>query len=583
MSGLYGDLWAGPTYRPVSQGEQIAAAFDQPMNMGATFWDQAKGGVVESFGLGTELRRWQIPEGNLGNLSPAERLRRQTEGVPNPLRDLGELGKTLGVIPDQPSDVSPDLSEDAWKSSPYYRAEIPWDPSMTEARAQALAAWHDTAKTREYFASKRPITAFLGNIAGQAVDPINYIPLAGQVVKEANLLRMALSGATDAAANTAIFDLATRDARGRYGDDVSWQTTISQIATAALIGGAFGGVVGAVDNVLSTRAAARAQVDLVPVKAAQEARIALNEAIDAVVHAEPVRLTPNATDAISQAMEVRNPARSADLFADLQRTDIFGSTAVGRVIDQRPVNVIEFEDFIRQQTMAKEPELAQRYRQAEEKFNAAQDRLAAIEEGIATRTAADTLDLIDQPAAERLRAVEAELAANPKASRRAALEAERAMIVDSVGQDVIARAENDFRIGPSKQAKQARKVLATARQEFAKARRDVDALAVRDEAVANVRRAVVADASGPRPEPVPQSRIDAEPKVGKPETVKSLAEDHAVEPSGQTYPEMAEIDQLRIEGRLSDEDLAELDAADSIMQDGDAYGNALEAVTRCML
>ena len=202
MSGLYGDLWAGPTYRPVSQGEQIAAAFDQPMNMGATFWDQAKGGVVESFGLGTELRRWQIPEGNLGNLSPAERLQRQTEGVPNPIRDLGELGKTLGVIPDTPSDVSPDLSEDAWKSSPYYRAEIPWDPSMTEARAQALAAWHDTAKTREYFASKRPITAFLGNIAGQAVDPINYIPLAGQVVKEANLLRMALSGATDAAGST---------------------------------------------------------------------------------------------------------------------------------------------------------------------------------------------------------------------------------------------------------------------------------------------------------------------------------------------------------------------------------------------
>jgi hypothetical protein len=43
----------------------------------------------------------------------------------------------------------------------------------------------------------------------------------------------------DAAANTAAFGIATSGERAKFGDDVSWLATDSQIAMAALIGSAF--------------------------------------------------------------------------------------------------------------------------------------------------------------------------------------------------------------------------------------------------------------------------------------------------------------------------------------------------------
>jgi hypothetical protein len=47
---------------------------------------------------------------------------------------------------------------------------------MTDDRAAALAEMDDTAKVREFYAQKRPVTAFIGNLAGSATDPINYFP-----------------------------------------------------------------------------------------------------------------------------------------------------------------------------------------------------------------------------------------------------------------------------------------------------------------------------------------------------------------------------------------------------------------------
>lgn len=285
MSGVYG-FWQGPAYRASTREELFSAALDQPMSLGSTFWDQAKGGVLESFGLGTVTREMSLP--------PAA-----------PGRWYGDTDKSYA----ERRKNYKTITEDEYKASPYFRDNVPWDDGMTEDRAAALAAMYDAKRVREYFAEKRPITAFFGNLAGQAVDPVNYIPVAGPSVRAAAVARMGLvkgvaaTAALDAAANTAIAGLATRETRRSYGDDVSWQAMISEIATAALIGSAFGTVGGVLERRAGIRADAlrrEAEVKVQTLKATQEARIALNEAIGGLATDGEVRLSPNATAPIER-------------------------------------------------------------------------------------------------------------------------------------------------------------------------------------------------------------------------------------------------------------------------------------------
>lgn len=60
---------------------------------------------------------------------------------------------------------------------------------MTTDRAVALAQQDDYRKVREFYASKRPITSFFGSLGGQAIDPLNYIPVFGEAVTATNALR----------------------------------------------------------------------------------------------------------------------------------------------------------------------------------------------------------------------------------------------------------------------------------------------------------------------------------------------------------------------------------------------------------
>jgi hypothetical protein len=399
------------------------------------------------------------------------------------------------------------LSEDQYKASPFYRKDIPYDPGMTSARASALASMNDAQKVREFYAQKRPFAAFLGSMAGQALDPINYVPVAGEAVKAAAIARAGniaghmMVGALDAAANTAIFGLGTAGARAQFGDDVSWQALVSQVATAGLIGSAFGGIAGALGRRVDAQALSEAEQRLSTLKTTQEARIALNEGIDALSRGEDIKLSPNATDPMARVADQINPARSPDLFAPLDRQDLYSSTAVGRVIDARAPHVQDFETAMRSQVLTADPDLAARYQAAEAKFTAAQEKVAAIEEPLAARTQSDTVAMIDQPSADRLTAIESELAQKPNAKRVSALEAERNTIVESLGPDQLAKAENDFRIGPQKQAKQARSALASARQEFSKVRREADARAAKLDAVNTLRNKVAVDTTAARPEP----------------------------------------------------------------------------------
>jgi hypothetical protein len=280
---IYG-FWQGPTYRPSTRDELFGAALDMPMSAGATFWDQAKGGALESFGLGSAIRDARTPDG-----APLAAGRYERPEQFQARRDAFAAENKV-------------LDEEAYKTSPYFRDGVPWDASMTEDKAAALATMYDAKQVRQYFAEKRPITAFFGNLAGQATDPINYIPVAGPTVKAAAVARMgvvkgiAATAALDAAANTALAGLATRETRRSYGDDVSWQAMVSEIATAALLGTAFGTVGGVLERRAGLRADAlrsEAEVKVNTLRATQEASIALNEAIGGLANDGEVRLSPN--------------------------------------------------------------------------------------------------------------------------------------------------------------------------------------------------------------------------------------------------------------------------------------------------
>jgi hypothetical protein len=241
--------------------------------------------------------------------------------------------------------------------------------------------------------------------------------------------------------------------------------------------------------------------------------------------------------------------------------------------------VQDFETMVRNDVLSSNPDLAERYRAAEAKFQAAQEKVAALEEPLNARTIADTADLIDPASAERLRAIEDDLAKNPSKAKAAALQAERETIVQSLGSDALAKAENDFRIGPTKQAKQARKALTAARQDFSKVRREADQIAASNATVQRVRN-MVPDMTVPQRTPEP-AVAEAAKRVGKSEASREMAEQYRVHPETGDFPEMADIEQMRQSGRLSTEDEAALSEAEDTFKQASGYGEALKAFSRC--
>lgn len=229
-----------PSYRVASRGELMGAAMDLPFSPLKNLGEQFRGGVLDSFGLGTVLKDFQIPRStDTSNQPPVPAF--------NPI-DLAYEGihSLFGAKPGGKT-----LSQDDWKASPYYREELPWDAGMTEDRAAALALFYDQRVARQFFGQKDMVTTLLGGFAGGGVDPVNFIPVFGPVARAAATARAgfiighALIGASEAAINTAAFGYLTAPQRAALGDDVSLETSINNIVFSAGAGLLFGGVGGA--------------------------------------------------------------------------------------------------------------------------------------------------------------------------------------------------------------------------------------------------------------------------------------------------------------------------------------------------
>lgn len=81
---------------------------------------------------------------------------------------------------------------------------------------------------------------------------------------------------------------------------------------------------------------------------------------------------------------------------------------------------------------------------------------------------------------------------------------------------------------------------------------------------------------------MPDGLVEAEARVGKGEDIRQIAEVHGVKEDG-SFVEQLELDQMREEGKLTPEDEAELEAAEQLYADADAWAKSLEVAGRCMV
>lgn len=600
MSDSVYSFRAGPTYRAASRQELFDSAMEQPLSLTSTFFDQAKGGALESYGLGTAIRDFAIPEGE----ATPETTVRSALRLTNPLTAAYESTR-LAVQAFR--EDSPTLDETKYKASPYYRENIPWDAGMTEARAKALAEWNDAKQVRQYYAQKRPISAFLGNLTGQAFDPINYIPVGGPLVKAAAAARAGrvggavITGAVDAATNTALAGFATRETRGRFGDDVSFQAMVSEIATAALIGAAFGGVSGAMEARTAARALADAQRTLSTLRTTQEARIALNEAIDGVVSGEDVALSANTIGPVTRVADEMDRASFQRWMAGSKMVDETGNPAVlyhqtarenvgsiesqgfdlrrvgarasddimpdGVFLKDTPkfIGVGSFDDAVQMEVLAsiRNPlVVADR--------NELTRILAKDEVFAALKLNADT---VDKQIANRFDKIEP----GTSDAEMDAIIAQGAAEVNEAAGKARARATQILR-------EQGYDGLIVEKDEgsFGRFARTIVALNP-DQTRLRTRIIRPDDFTPTRQTPAPEGRTLAETRIAKPDNYKALADQYRVDPETGDFAELAEIEQLRTAGRLTEIDIANLDAAKTTVDDAKSYAEALKTIVGCLL
>jgi hypothetical protein len=436
---------------------------------------------------------------------------------------------------------------------------------MTEQRAQALATMDDAKKVREFYAQKRPFSAFLGNMAGQALDPINYVPIAGPLVRAAAIGRFgkiageALVASVDAAANTGLFAFATAGERAKFGDDVSWQSTVSQIATAALIGGAFGAISGAIGKRVDARRMSEAESRLATLRTTQESRIALNEGIDALVRGEDIRLSPNSTDPMARVA------------GDLAKMDM-------------PVKAQEFTQTI-----------------PPAEADAAQTSVGRDVKQIETGGAGTTTpqDNSTANAFSLRRGDHGEMALpEPKAGVD-----DRVYAIEQNGQPVAyanirvagdtADVRDLYSITDTRHGLLGTSAVRKVLREFLKENPEVKTLT--GERVTGARFGGAdhgffgegvpfkMDVTAARPEPMPEGIKQAEATIAKPDDAKALASQYRVDPQTGGFHEEAEVAQLALEGRLTEHDVATMAQAQADYETGAAYAEALKSVAACLL
>lgn len=590
-----------PEFRSATPQERMGLALDEPFTFTEAVGQNFQQGILDSFGLGTTVRAFQT-----GGDSPT---RFGLDPISAGINTIFQLRDNLAP------DTSKTLTPDEYKASPYFRDQIPYDAGMTENRAAALASFFDQKAVRQHFSEKQPIAAFAGQFFGQAFDPINYVPIFGPVAHAAVVARAgsiagrALLGASEAAINTAAFGTATANIRAKFGDDVSWQAIGLEIGMSALIGGVFGGGIGVFARGADARAKAaeqKARFDLDTARNAQESLVTLNEAIDGLATRGEVELSPNGIAPVERIRMEAADIRQASLDA-MERIDSPALMVDGRIF-KGATHTDALDRAAKELGLTPEETIA-RIGTNDEKYVAA-DGFVTYDGRFVSRAEADKINSAWREASG--------LAPSPKLSIHpmahtgepaAAVKIGGEVFTGKIHADAVEKAITQF--GPDSPEVRAFEdnpepaigwVAAadteTERLSLSKGftvtgvGREVDPRV--GQRIEDARLNAPVDAEGmwrggdintspPKPEPPPEGLDVAAARVGKPEGMKELAEQHGVDLTTGDYAESFDIDQMRAEGRLSKEDEAALKAADDQYDTAEAYGSALKAAMSCVI
>lgn len=177
---------------------------------------------------------------------------------------LGTMGAVGREVAGERADPRP-LSREEWEASGLAREGLRWDERMTRGRAEAMARTFDeNAYRRQLQAARDPgalemVLGFGAQLVGSIPDPVNFVPLAGPVaggLRAAGALRAstaltrpgvaasALRGTVDAVGGNLLAAPLVYSIQARYGEEIGFDRVIGDIAISALIGAGFGTVGG---------------------------------------------------------------------------------------------------------------------------------------------------------------------------------------------------------------------------------------------------------------------------------------------------------------------------------------------------
>lgn len=632
----------GPNWGVMTDRDVFERARDLPTGYGEMLSSTIAESFITSPGLGTAIRDVSTPERvpSRDVVTPPEMdlrdpLAQPTLGQDQPFRIQPPPGTWLETEDEYQirRKRAGALSKEEWQSSPNFRTGIPYDPGMTQDRAAALASWYDASKVRQDTIARGPggfigTSLWLGGmVVGGAADPVNYIPIFGPEVRAAQIAKFGrlggsmLTSAADAALNTAATSALTAGTRASFGDDVTWQGFLTDVAIGAVVGGAFGAASAKWEGWQTSRTANE-------LERVVEARRALNDALHDVVLDRPVEITPAVQEAVEKAAQNVEPERVR--LARENPADVIGERvrrADPELVD-RETNLARQEKLNRETIAELISELGDN-----ETFGPLRRSMAEVEQAQAERTA-------------RIQKLERALEKTDSKKQRAKLEQQIEAIksepAPGLPDDILPELMDKMRFLEESLAlrqKALDKVLeqrAEVAPKFAELRDRITS-----EYWAEARTASPSDVpdapfvaptpasermsvSTPKPDEPDAVAVKAATRVGKPakdaseefgidlKTVKAppapakktltavrgengrisgltvedgaaadLAKQFGINAKTGDFPEMAEFDQLVALGRVTPEEAAAVAKAAELEVQADAYGRALEAAAIC--
>ena len=601
--------WGG-TSRVMSDEAMDGAIFDRTLPFTDTFGLSTTSGFLKG-GLGTFTREAELPPG-----APTQRGLGIAQDEPAP--GVGYAQERAGVAGTNDQNFAPQfeteqqfqgrreeagaIDEATYKAAPYFRPDIPYSPEMTEPRARAQAEIRDRQKAREFFQQKRPITSFFGELTGGLPQPENFIPVFGPAVRAAAVARVGRTAGTaavmsgEAAVSQAVFGAASADARQQFGDDVTWQAQITDIAMGALTGGLIGGLVGKVGGRFDT------------IKNHSKARAALDNAASELAESGEVRLNPTTAEFVNGSRAGLRPLQNFDDFMTLVRdrdaqfdigrsaenaADLRTGTTAPPVVTRATFTPLADLNIRDPEALAREinPEAFQAFDELTQQQRALRGRVAEMSQ--ARGAEAETLR-------GELGRVDAEFNRTPP-DQWPALEARQTALRERISQvqgkgdtPEIARVREHIQLLDHELRDLGPKIgqaLEQGKQRWRESGLPPDTMRIlRDfDMQGGIRfrdRPDAIDFSSPvqAPDTVRvQQAARAEASIGKPETTQSFAKDVGFDPETGESAISAIAKQIEAEGRLTPEDASALKAADEGIQDASAWAETLRVATGCVL